>query len=58
MVSVNTIAYAALKKLDNLVSKQSLDLQIIADVRKVMKNAQCNLTFIFTEFSEKHNIFV
>ena len=58
MVSVNIMAYAALKKLDNLVSKQNLDLQIIADIRKVMKNSQCNLTFIFTEFSEKHNIFV
>ena len=58
MVSVNIMAYAALKKLDNLVSKQNLDLQIIADIRKVMKNSQCNLTFIFTEFSEKYNIFV
>ena len=49
MVLFNVITFAVLKILHNLVSMQNHCLQITAEVSKIRKYAQCDLTFIFSE---------
>ena len=58
MVLAIVIAFAVSMILHSLVSTQNLSLQINAEVSKIMKNVQCNLSFVFIELSETANTFV
>ena len=53
----NVIAFSVWEILYNLVSMQNLCLKI-AEVSKIAKSVQCDLTFIFIELSETANSFM
>ena len=51
----NVVAFSVLDIWQqNLVSMKNLCLQITAEVSKITKIAQCDLTFIFINFSKNH----
>ena len=55
MVSTSIVAFSVLDIWQqNLVSMKNLYLQITAEVSKITKIAQCDLTFIFIDFSKNH----
>ena len=58
MVSVSAILLAVLKTLQNLLSMKKSLFEITADVHKIKKNIQNDLTFIFTELSQNVNSFL
>ena len=58
MNSVSAILFAVVKTLQNLLSMKKSFFEITADVNKIKKNIQNDLTFIFTELSQNVNSFV
>ena len=58
MNSVSAILFAVVKTLRNLLSMKKSFFEITADVNKIKKNIQNDLTFIFTELSQNVNSFV
>ena len=58
MVLTNVIVFAVLKILHNFVSKLKSLFARTAEIRKITENAQCDVTFIFTNLVETANSFV